>query len=149
MLKQLSEDTDLLNHLNSVRKGDAAIGVICMYGEQKRYLRQLFNQQVWHNGFKELVKIDTVDSYQGKENRIIIVSVGRSDNIKSVGFLDKSNRINVAMSRAMDRLFIVGNKEMWKGRNQKMPLGDIISYIEERGETPDYCSINSKEIKGQ
>ncbi|WP_180048247.1 AAA domain-containing protein [Acinetobacter sp. YH12243] len=108
-----------------------------------------FNQQVWHNGFKELVKIDTVDSYQGKENRIIIVSVGRSDNIKSVGFLDKSNRINVAMSRAMDRLFIVGNKEMWKGRNQKMPLGDIISYIEERGETPDYCSINSKEIKGQ
>jgi superfamily I DNA and/or RNA helicase len=67
ILKQIAEDDALINYLNSVRKTDAAIGVICMYAEQKRYLQQLFNQNAWPEGFKDLVNIDTVDSYQGKK----------------------------------------------------------------------------------
>lgn len=35
-----------------VNKDEAAIGVICMYAEQKRLLRQKFNQEIWSDGFK-------------------------------------------------------------------------------------------------
>ncbi|MFA0173504.1 C-terminal helicase domain-containing protein, partial [Vibrio splendidus] len=96
-----------------VKKGEAAVGVICMYGEQKRIIRQKFKEIEWEDDFKELVKIDTVDSYQGKENRIIILSVTRSSRDKKPKFLRTPNRINVAISRAMDRLMIVGSTHMW------------------------------------
>ncbi|MDG4871052.1 C-terminal helicase domain-containing protein, partial [Guyparkeria sp. 1SP6A2] len=75
-------------------------------------------EQTWSEQFKSLIRIDTVDSYQGKENRIVILSITRSDTHQSPGFLRSPNRINVGLSRAMDRLVIVGNSEMWKGKNK-------------------------------
>ncbi|HFH0065237.1 TPA: C-terminal helicase domain-containing protein [Salmonella enterica subsp. enterica serovar Javiana] len=115
-----------------VKKDEAAIGVICMYGEQKRIIRQKFNEIDWNDDFKSLVKIDTVDSYQGKENRIIILSVTRSSPDKKPKFLKTPNRINVAISRAMDRLIIVGSTHMWIGANKDLPLGKVLSFISDR-----------------
>ncbi|MDH1341116.1 AAA domain-containing protein [Ectopseudomonas oleovorans] len=139
LLKQISESGQFLSELSSLKdKDDALIGVICMYAEQKRLIRQKFNQGIWSDGFKELVKIDTVDSYQGKENRIIILSLTRSDKSRSPGFLRTPNRINVAMSRAMDRLLIIGNADMWKTHNKDKPLGQVVSYMSDMGEDVGY-----------
>ena len=110
-------------------RGEAFIGIICMYGEQKRLIRKKFNEKVWSEHFKELIKIDTVDSYQGKENRIIILSVTRNNKECTAGFLRLPNRINVALSRAMDRLIIVGAANMWTGKNAQYPLGQVLSMI--------------------
>ena len=44
-------------------------------------------KEIWSDGFKDIVKIDTVDSYRSKENRIIILSLTRSDKQHSPGFL--------------------------------------------------------------
>ena len=110
-----------------------------------RSLRQKFNQEVWSSGFKDIVKIDTVDSYQGKENRIIIVSLTRSDKRQSPGFLRTPNRINVAMSRAMDRLLIVGNADMWKGNNKDLPLGTVVHFMSERGHDAGYSFVTTKQ----
>jgi superfamily I DNA and/or RNA helicase len=115
-----------------------------MYAEQKKLIRQKFNQGIWSDGFKALVKIDTVDSYQGKENRIIILSLTRSDKQKSSGFLRTPNRINVAMSRAMDRLLIIGNAEMWKTHNKDKPLGQVVSYMSDMGEPAGYKFMSAK-----
>ncbi|MDF1692252.1 MAG: AAA domain-containing protein [Zhongshania sp.] len=140
VLKQVSENADFVVELSKLTsKDEAAIGVICMYAEQKRLLRQKFNQEIWSDGFKDIVKIDTVDSYQGKENRIIILSLTRSDKRHSPGFLRAPNRINVAMSRAMDRLLIVGNADIWKGINKELPLGSVVSYMTERGQEAGYA----------
>lgn len=145
LLKQISETGQFLNDLSNLKdKGDALIGVICMYAEQKRLIRQKFNQGIWSEGFKALVKIDTVDSYQGKENRIIILSLARSDKQKSAGFLRTPNRINVAMSRAMDRLLIIGNAEMWKSHNRDKPLGHVVSYMSDMGEGSGYRFESAK-----
>ncbi len=139
VLKQISLSGQFLTDLNKLKeRDDALIGVICMYAEQKRVIRQKFNQELWNEGFKELVKIDTVDSYQGKENRIIIVSLTRSDQLRSPGFLRTPNRINVAMSRAMDRLLIVGNSNMWSNHNKEKPLGQVVSYMLNQGESAGY-----------
>lgn len=147
VLKQVASSTDFLAEFMRLRENDEPlIGVICMYAEQKRLIRKKFNQENWVEGFKELVKIDTVDSYQGKENRIIIVSLTRSEPKKAPGFLRTPNRINVAMSRAMDRLLIVGNVEMWNKQNSATPLGQVFSYMSKKGEPAGYkfLAIKSK-----
>ena len=145
LLKQISESGQFLTDLTNLKdKDDALIGVICMYAEQKRLIRQKFNQGIWSDGFKELVKIDTVDSYQGKENRIIILSLTRSDKQRSPGFLRTPNRINVAMSRAMDRLLIIGNADTWKTHNKDKPLGQVVSYMSDMGEDAGYKFVSAQ-----
>jgi serine/threonine protein kinase len=145
LLKQISESGQFLTDLSNLKdKDDALIGVICMYAEQKRLIRQKFNQGIWSDGFKALVKIDTVDSYQGKENRIIILNLTRSDKQRSPGFLRTPNRINVAMSRAMDRLLVIGNAEMWKTHNKDKPLGQVVSYMSDMGEDAGYKFMSAQ-----
>jgi len=142
ILKQISDSGQFLKDLSLLKdKDDALIGIICMYAEQKRLIRQKFNQEIWSEGFKELVKIDTVDSYQGKENRIIILSLTRSDKSWTPGFLKTPNRINVAMSRAMDRLMIIGNVDMWRKHNKDKPLALVASYMNDMGEAAGYKFI--------
>lgn len=145
ILKKISLSGEFLEDISKLSEGDdALIGVICMYAEQKRLIRQKFNQEIWSEGFKELVKIDTVDSYQGKENRIIILSLTRSDKFWAPGFLRTPNRINVAMSRAMDRLLIIGNVDMWEKHNKDKPLGQVVSYMRDRGEDAGYKFMPAK-----
>ena len=63
--------------------------------------------------FEEIESIQfsaTVDSIQGQENKVVIVSFARSNPEKAIGFLktyDAKQRINVAVSRAQERLIII------------------------------------------
>ncbi len=150
LLENISKNTDFVDALKKeTKEGEAAIGVICMYAEQKRILRQKFKSGKWSDTFKELVRIDTVDSYQGKENRVIILSITRSIADQSPGFLRSPNRINVALSRAMDRLIIVGNSEMWRGKNMNLPLGRVYSYIKARIDGVNFQRIVIKPKQGK
>ena len=144
VLRQIAERDQFLELVSSEAKIDnPPIGIICMYSEQKKLLRKKFSQELWPDRFKSLIKIDTVDSYQGKENKIIIVSITRSDKSHSPGFLRTSNRINVAMSRAMDRLLVVGNADMWKGSNESMPLGQVLRYMQDKGSDKGYSVLDA------
>lgn len=79
------------------------------------------------------MKIDTVDSYQGKENRIIILSITRNSSDNKIGFMKVPNRINVALSRAMDRLVIFGATRLWTlPQHKQSPLGKVLTYISNR-----------------
>ena len=133
LLRTIESDLDFCNFLlDEIGSDEPAIGVICMYAEQKRQLLRAFNSLSWREEFMQMVKIDTVDSYQGKENRIVILSIVRSSRDQRPGFLYLPNRINVAMSRAMDRLIVVGDLRMWSGRNAELPLGRVASYVQAR-----------------
>ena len=63
-------------------------------------------------------RVHTVDSFQGKEADIVIVSlvrVNRNANSRErLGFLASPNRINVMMSRARKLLVLVGSYEHFK-----------------------------------
>ncbi|CAM9147741.1 unnamed protein product [Discosporangium mesarthrocarpum] len=65
--------------------------------------------QISQKTAKELVRIATVDNFQGEEAKIIIVSLVRSNKNLDMGFLRSSNRVNVLLSRAMHGMYIVGN----------------------------------------
>ncbi|WP_234395306.1 AAA domain-containing protein [Neisseria weaveri] len=134
-------NSDVVQHC--LDKNEQAIGVICMYGEQKKLIRTMFNQKSWDERFRRLVKIDSVDSYQGKENRVIILSLSRHDEEFSTGFLHLPNRINVALSRAMDKLIIVGAKAVWEQpKNSKTPLAKVLRFMQEQT-NPQYYAIKT------
>lgn len=151
LLKDIEESQEFMQSevaQQCLKKGEAAIGVICMYSEQKNLLRKKLNEKPWRESFKDLVKIDTVDSYQGKENHIIILSVTRYDKSKSIGFLSLPNRINVALSRAMDRLIIVGATSTWLNNGTNHPLGRVLKLIMQKSECDDksYAVIPAESI---
>lgn len=123
-------------------KNEQAIGVICMYSEQKKLIYKKFNECSWDERFRRLVKIDSVDSYQGKENRVIILSLTRYDDAHTTGFLHLSNRINVALSRAMDKLIIVGAKVVWGyPKNKNTPLAKVLRFMQKNQSNSQYYAI--------
>jgi superfamily I DNA and/or RNA helicase len=101
-----------------------------MYEKQREVIDQMKAEASWLGDARRLVKVDTVDSYQGKENRIVILSTVRNSPDGRPGFLTSPNRVNVAMSRAMERLFIVGSSKMWRGKNSGLPLGVVLTKVE-------------------
>ncbi len=114
-----------------VKQDEPLVGVICMYGPQANLIEEQFVTSGLPESFRSLVKIDTVDSYQGKENRIVIVSLVRSNPEYAMGFVRIENRINVALSRAMERLVIVGSAQMFSDRNH--PLSTVLQTLRPQG----------------
>ena len=79
------------------------------------------------DGDKEKFRIGSVDSFQGKEFDIVILSTVRSNsqsredgNEKKVfGFLTLENRLNVAFSRAQKLVIVVGDANMFEDNYAK------------------------------
>jgi superfamily I DNA and/or RNA helicase len=62
--------------------------------------------------------VTVVDNYQGEENDIILLSLVRSNPEGRIGFLATENRVCVALSRAKEGLFIVGNMDILAAENR-------------------------------
>lgn len=50
-----------------------------------------------------------MDNFQGEDNKIILLSLVRSNAENNIGYLAFKNRICVALSRAKHGLYIIGN----------------------------------------
>ncbi|CAG9771390.1 unnamed protein product [Ceutorhynchus assimilis] len=57
------------------------------------------------------VRIAVVDNFQGEENKIILLSLVRNNPEKKIGFLATDNRVCVALSRAKEGFYVMGNME--------------------------------------
>jgi superfamily I DNA and/or RNA helicase len=55
------------------------------------------------------LRISTIDSFQGQEKENIIISLVRSNDDGDIGFLKDYRRMNVAITRAKERLFVIGD----------------------------------------
>ncbi|BBV29761.1 hypothetical protein STW0522CIT19_12500 [Citrobacter freundii] len=119
-----------------------------MYGEQVRLLVKKINSLSWARNLleKRIIKIDTVDSYQGKENDIIILSLVRSNRKGEQGHVSSENRANVSLSRAREALFIVGNKNMWQQKNCDSAFGKVFAYISSV-ESDEYTILNANDME--
>ena len=83
------------------------ITILTMYSGQLFTLRNLMPKDRFDG-----VRVTVVDNYQGEENDIILLSLVRSNEDGSIGFLKVENRICVALSRAKKGLYIVGNFDL-------------------------------------
>ena len=132
ILRSIASSDSFLNAArNDLKDGEHLIGVICMYGPQADLVDEMLVSSGLPEAFRSLVKIDTVDAYQGKENRIIIVSLVRSNPEYNMGFIRTANRVNVALSRAMERLVIVGSAHMFGGQGN--PLSSVLKVLRPLG----------------
>jgi hypothetical protein len=83
--------------------------------EIKKRLRQdlLFNEtiKVAKEDLDQLLEelVDTVDAFQGSQRYGVVLSLVRSNPYNDVGFNSDIRRLNVAISRAQDKLTIIGN----------------------------------------
>ena len=90
-----------------------SVGIISPYSEQVRVLKQTFEAAgIKTAGHLDDIEIATVDSFQGKEKDIIILSTVRGcPESNSLGFLADVRRMNVALTRAKMGLFVVGKTQ--------------------------------------
>jgi len=58
-------------------------------------------------------QVHTVDSIQGTEADVVVLSIAASD-IKSEKFIANKNRLNVALSRAVHKVVIFGNSKIFE-----------------------------------
>ncbi|GAA5934656.1 hypothetical protein JCM1841_001795 [Sporobolomyces salmonicolor] len=80
-----------------------SISLISPYSSQVLLLSSLLHAQ-----YPEL-EIGSVDSNQGRENDVVIVSLVRSNDEGEVGFLSELRRLNVSMTRPRRHLVVVGD----------------------------------------
>jgi hypothetical protein len=88
------------------------------------YLGQMFELQKErkkHQHILKDVRIAVLDNYQGEECDIILLSLVRSNKENKIGFLSIENRVCVALSRARDGFYVMGNmtqlcaaSELWR-----------------------------------
>ncbi|EPS39692.1 hypothetical protein H072_6524 [Dactylellina haptotyla CBS 200.50] len=88
------------------------ITILTFYTGQVREIGRLLRQHPRLNDGKERVRVATVDSFQGEENEVVILSLCRSNNNGSIGFLNVPNRVCVALSRAKRGFYMFGNAEL-------------------------------------
>lgn len=138
-LKNCDGKNEFDNWLLEQSNEEKQIGIISFYGRQISQLEKmlvenhndLYKGKGKENDKKNLIRLSTVDRFQGMERNIIIVSMVRSNIIasfqgqepsdiygelgyplqESLGFAESPNRLNVALSRARRLLIIVGNSE--------------------------------------
>lgn len=131
----------VLNGVNPNR-----ITVLTFYNGQRKLITSKLQ---YHQNLRgQAHKVVTVDSYQGEENDIVLLSLVRSNNVSSIGFLSIDNRVCVALSRARRGFYLFGNAELlvcnsntWEavvkifwghGKGKKdLPTADLVTRIGE------------------
>jgi regulator of nonsense transcripts 1 len=86
------------------------IGVVTPYEGQRSYI--VSHMQRTGSLRKELyagIEVASVDSFQGREKDIIILTCVRSNDHQGIGFLSDPRRLNVALTRAKYGGIVVGN----------------------------------------
>ena len=102
------------------------IGIIAPYNDQVAALKKEI-----HNG----IEIATVHKFQGREKDVIILTTV-DNNISS--FTDDPYLLNVAISRAKKKLFLVVSGNI---QDSESNIGDLISYVEY-----NKCSITESKL---
>lgn len=134
IVKQLEELDTRAKKLNKKYN----VGIISGYGAQTELISN--NIKEFLVKFENLeIDVNNVDAFQGSEKDIIFYSVVRSNNNRNIGFLKDERRLNVALSRAKEQLFIVGNIDISKYEPiDENPFSRLLNYITGNPET---CQI--------
>ena len=113
------------------------IAVISPYSRQVDKIRGELSGRNIRN-----VRVGTVDSFQGQEKDIVIISGTRSNDVGDVGFLRDPRRLNVALTRAKRGLVIVGDQKTLRNSRHWAALLDSCL---QRGCTMDATVLRRRE----
>lgn len=125
-----------LNHF--AEDTEEHLGVIVPYDAQAVLIRELIQKHrstISEKYLEELVA--TVDSFQGKQRRVIIFGFTRSNRQRRIGFLRELRRLNVTITRAKSQLILIGDSrtlENGDDRDFASLLKKLTKYIKYNGD---------------
>ena len=119
----LTSDSDILNVLEN-SSNQAKIIIISPYRSQVKVLHEMLEPLMARLN----IEIATVDSFQGQEGDIVILSTVRT---KGVGFAGNRQRLNVALTRAKRVLRVVGDFDIFRNLNPMTPLRRLCDHVDE------------------
>jgi superfamily I DNA and/or RNA helicase len=100
--------------------------ILTSYGEQ----RHVIDREVAKLQLQSLrVECNTVDAVQGREAKVAIYSLTRSNSEKRLGFLKEKRRLNVALSRGQQYLVIVGDHIFARDAVGENPFAPVVNHI--------------------
>jgi len=103
------------------------IAVITPYNAQVALIRELLTQE----NIQKKLEIGSVDGFQGREKEAVIISLVRSNESGTIGFLEEVRRTNVAITRARRHVCIIADSSTL----ERHPFYQrLFQYIEEHGE---------------
>jgi len=103
--RSAEEVIKLIRHyINKKNLKPEEITVVTPYEAQVQLLEDRIEQEF---GTLGAIAVTTIDSYQGGQNRAVILDFVRSNRSGKLGFTGDPHRLNVALSRAEDYLSIV------------------------------------------
>lgn len=105
-------------------------GVISPYKSQVQLLRKLIKKSQELAPVRHLISINTVDGFQGQERDVILISMVRGNDEGRIGFLGDLRRMNVAITRAKMKLFIIGDSSTLSKTSFYQRL---VSHVEKHG----------------
>ena len=111
----------MVNHVSGIISEGKTVMLVTFYREQFHLLMLLGEKLGWvgtriTEGTKTeryfthpCFRISTVDASQGSESDVVVLSCVRCNPRHDIGFLSHPNRVCVALSRARERLVLVGS----------------------------------------
>ncbi|EJW04018.1 hypothetical protein EDEG_01691 [Edhazardia aedis USNM 41457] len=110
-------------HSNSIVGDESlfSVGVIAPYSAQVQQITKNIDK------YDYSCIISTVDSFQGQERDVMVLSLVRSNLENDIGFLEEIRRTNVAITRCKKGLVIIGNSLVFR----KHPFyGKFINFLQ-------------------
>lgn len=105
-----------------------SMAILSFYNGQvyalRKKLQSLFgcnNIYNFHNEYMDIA-LNSVDKFQGQEADIVYLSMVQT---KKDGFLDSVNRVNVALTRAKEKIIVFGNANYFKTKSKS----DFLKFI--------------------
>ena len=121
-----SHEAKFLAHFTSylLKQGykESEITILTFYEAQKFCIKD----ELFRILGKVYIRVSTVDKYQGEENRIILFSAVRSNKENNIGHCRVDNRVCVALSRAKEGLYLIGNSHCLREGGKKSGLWNKI-----------------------
>ncbi|KAG2634775.1 hypothetical protein PVAP13_2NG309409 [Panicum virgatum] len=102
----------LLYHQLAMRypelKSSSEVAVISPYRQQMKLLKDNF-RLTFGDQSKEVIDVNTVDGFQGREREVVIFTCVRCNKEQKIGFVSDFQRMNVAITRARSAVLVVGS----------------------------------------
>ncbi|WP_421662726.1 AAA domain-containing protein [Lysinibacillus telephonicus] len=111
---------EILNNPKLADKKYENIGFVTPYRKQVTKANQLL---------PDGIESDTIHKYQGRQKGVMIMSTVLDDTARGqMGFVDNSQMVNVAVSRAVEQFVLVTDQNLFEEKGKD--IGDLIRYIQ-------------------
>ncbi|XP_048537900.1 probable helicase MAGATAMA 3 [Triticum urartu] len=89
-------------------KSSSQVAVISPYRGQVKLLKDHF-RSTFGDQSKEVIDVNSVDGFQGREKELVIFSCVRCNKEQNIGFVSDFRRMNVAITRARSAVLVIGS----------------------------------------